>query len=613
MNRNVPILKKDFVCIIDCKQKNLAAVISSYLSSEDSYFPIFQFPSITSFQKADEVDQYSINHLSHSRATSFSLYAKQAIKRLSHDVTLIIAGLSRDQKEYLSFLNDYNVIEIDAIDQVQFSLECFAPFLISEISCRSSEVLMGLKVAIKSKSRLIIDELAESLSLLENTKSGIVIVEDESSVASVIAINYCLSINCDLLVVQPIPEDEIANFQYLLEAWHEGDLKSYKTLEEKVYERLEDFDFENYKFATFFTDGIPYSLVYKDIIPFTYVNLSWNPDFFIFNNIYRAQFDTNLHSSIIFSPELFVDEETNTVIAILENANCSVTKLIGENSDIYNFDIHLESFPFELLHICSHGGEISGHSIKEEFTDRYGQIHIAEFDSVLSLSKVPDEDLFRAEVQNFYRRFDNLDWRSKELKAKKYPSEVFADMRKAADKPFKERKIISQVNKKITNSRSIKCHDGNFFGGLSALASSLTSPLIFNNTCSSALRISESFISEGARGYLGTLWDVNTDHATEFSEDFYMNLFTGTVSDAIHSARQKLVGTESEAIYIYWGLHFTQLRSTNNKFQNKKVLFYELVKIMKQLLEDYEKASEDKVSRHIERRISWIKKVIAKI
>jgi hypothetical protein len=75
-----------------------------------------------------------------------------------------------------------------------------------------------------------------------------------------------------------------------------------------------------------------------------------------------------LPSSIVFSPLEFEDEETNFVINKLEDATS------------YNIDNHVKEYPYEILHICSHGGEVEGSHLIEQFTDRDGNKHIVEYD-----------------------------------------------------------------------------------------------------------------------------------------------------------------------------------------------------------------------------------------
>jgi CHAT domain-containing protein len=79
-----------------------------------------------------------------------------------------------------------------------------------------------------------------------------------------------------------------------------------------------------------------------------------------------------LPSSIVFSPLEFEDEETNFVINKLEEGFHYVKKLVGEDATSYNIDNHVKEYPYEILHICSHGGEVEGSHLIEQFTDRDG-------------------------------------------------------------------------------------------------------------------------------------------------------------------------------------------------------------------------------------------------
>jgi hypothetical protein len=92
------------------------------------------------------------------------------------------------------------------------------------------------------------------------------------------------------------------------------------------------------------------------------------------------------------------------------------------------------------------------------------------------------------------------------------------------------------------------------------LAGHHTAPLIFNNSCWSWSGIAENFLAGGACGYIGTLWAVDTDVATLAAKIFYGSLFSGTVLNAFHKMQESTKGSNSENIYIYWGLHFSSVQ-----------------------------------------------------
>ena len=78
-------------------------------------------------------------------------------------------------------------------------------------------------------------------------------------------------------------------------------------------------------------------------------------------------------------------------------ANILVATLVGENATHFNLDNHIQYYPYTLLHLCSHGGEVEGTRITEKFVDRNGDEHVVEYDEVFSFGINPFQDSHRIE------------------------------------------------------------------------------------------------------------------------------------------------------------------------------------------------------------------------
>ncbi len=85
----------------------------------------------------------------------------------------------------------------------------------------------------------------------------------------------------------------------------------------------------------------------------------------------------------------------------------------------------LKEFPYDLFHICSHGGEVNGYSLMEQFHDRYGVSHTIEYDEVVSFASSPDSKLIPVHTKQIWRKLDGLVWGSSELKEKTLFSSCF--------------------------------------------------------------------------------------------------------------------------------------------------------------------------------------------
>lgn len=498
------------------------------------------------------------------------------------------------------------MIEIPTAEDVEFLLAGFTQDKAEYLSCRPDEILEGLYQAVQTNSKLKIEDAAAPLTPTNVKKEGLIVIENNAVVSSVIAVNYALSINAEIKVVAALADKEEKEISYLIQEWKKGSDARYQELSDKVHERIGGIYFPSYEFATFFTEGLPYSLILHDVIPFTYVHLLYKPDFFIFNN-FLFEKKPNINAVVVFSPQAFKDEETNYVIKCLQSQHLYVRELIGKAASVYNIDMHVKEFPYDLLHICSHGGEVNGYAIADTFKDRDGNTHTIEYDEVVSFAPNPNEELIPVARKTIWRKFDGLVWGSKEFRAAAYPHYVFADMQIEMDKLFNDKthKQVRTPKAIVPDSCAIKCADFVYQAMIQVVAGYHTAPFIFNNSCWSAAGIADSFLSGGVRGYIGTLWKVNNQIATEVAETFYNHLFDGTVLDALQKGIEKCRGTNNEGIYIYWGLHFSRIQKGKSIAQSRENVCKALLRSFYRWTDHAKTVVSEKIKDNIKRLADW--------
>ncbi len=604
-----PKVNSKYFLIVNYEKPLLASVVSSYVNNIGYYVPTFQFAEVTSNSKDfdntklgdGEIDEHYISRV---RSQEFNIKVHNSLKRLRGCEYLIIVGLSENQISYLDFLDDYNSIYIDSVEEVDFSLRhiveksCYLP-------CNSNDVYNALYKAIENNQMLQIDECKEDVVVADDKKGGVIVVEKVDNSTLPLAISYATSINANLKLIDS-PDVDKSKYRVLIQKWKEKasegieDQNAFNDLSALIYPLIEHIDFQRYEYATFFTKGAPYGLILKNKIPISHVHLQLLPDFFLFNNIQIDSFSES-PSAVVFSPLEFQDEETDSVIDCLESKNLFVKSLIGKNATVFNLDNHIKEYPYSVLHICSHGGEIEGSRITETFKDRDGVEHTVVYDEVATFALSPYEDQHPVTIKNFFRSFDGYIWRSKELKAIEYPQYVFSDMtnhlRRKKDKD-KSKKVI------VDGSCYIKCYISHSQAIFRHLASG-HSPFIFNNTCWSWSDISESFLAVGAKGYIGTLWAINNKEAKLSAELFYEELFNGTILEAFHKMHQKTVGTKDENIYCFWGLHFSKIQTGVTKESSRKIVWLKMNKSLQIWKDKLKKTRRVGMRKNINEFIDW--------
>lgn len=563
-----PELENKAVCITN--DLRLGALISSYFNEPNKYFSIFRFPEVNVFH-ADEHNFEEDGYMLRIIGREAGVLINNAIARLRPDY-IILAGLDEMQKSFLKSFRWKNVIDIGLKDDLEEKLKFLGKKFEGEVKCNEDNILDCLIEAKRTNRRLIFDENAEVRSVTHSdNKKGVVVIENKNDISSVIAVNYAFAINAEIFLVEEFNKERVYDIQRNIYKWREdGDYEAYKKVEEEINKRVKGINFSKFEYATFFTEGLPYSLILKNSIPMSYVNRSLREDLFIFNNIFYEGSDS-FDSAIVFSPEEFGDEETQILITKLKSEKFFVKELIGNNATVDNFDKYVGHYPYDILHICSHGGETDGYYVIEEFEDRKGKKHQVEYEEIVGFSRLPGKNLVREHRKAIFRKFDGFKWISPELKRQDIPSYVFEDMRKTL---FTEEMGKNAVRRKashpIFTSCHVKCFDSIHQGEFLVLASQ-NSPIIFNNTCSSWYEISKNFIAGGCRGYIGTLWKIKNSIAKDAANKFYGNFLERNVLDSFFEMCKQIKTTLDSDIYIYWGLPFSTIKKPK-KLGRGKVL-----------------------------------------
>jgi hypothetical protein len=330
----------------------------------------------------------------------------------------------------------------------------------------------------------------------------------------------------------------------------------YKTSERNALLGLRHVDFQRYEFATFFTQGVPYGLFLKNVIPFTHVWRQIDPGVFIAVNLMDDENPRAFGSSLHFSPHFFPTEETDEVIKIFAENNFIPKALVDDDATARNLSDFASYYPYDVLHICSHGGEMGGYFVVQTFKDRMGSEHKVEYYEVVQIDPV-DGKVAQLTRKMIYHRFDGHKWGSPSLN--QIPQYVFVDMNLVM-RENEEGVIRVHVNYPIAFSCHIRCRDGLHQGAFQTL-SDIGRPLVFNNTCSSSHELSPIFVSAGARCYLGTLWEVGNVTAVKVAKTFYSKAMKGgDILSAFHEMTKLQTRKKDAHVYIMWGLHFSTIR-----------------------------------------------------
>ena len=249
-----------------------------------------------------------------------------------------------------------------------------------------------------------------------------------------------------------------------------------------------------------------------------------------------------------------------------------MTSLVGKKATVKQLTNYGSHFPYDLMHICAHGGETDGYFAVQEFTDRNGKSHKLEFYEVVGFSPT-EGDMVRVQRKLIFKSFDGFPWMSPPLKS--YPRYVFEDMMVAMRLDPENKVLRVPFKSKIALSCHIQCADSIHQGEFHGLAG-FGHPFVFNNTCSSSHEIAAMIIRAGACSYIGTLWSVGNETARRAAKAFYEDLIQqGNLLSAFFAMNKAIINKQYDNVYIFWGLHLSTLRKVSVKSDAK--IFADLI------------------------------------
>ena len=473
-------------------------------------------------------------------------------------MVIVFLGLTEIEKGYLTArLPNENVIDLESPAQVPEVLG-IVPNFTGEVVSRPDEVIRGLLKARFERKRLVFDELADSLPTSRLAGNcGLFAIENDGDLHDIAAVNLAFSCGLDVTLLPPISKASIRSLPRELHDWSEDPSHhAFQGWKRRVRTALRDVDLRSYDFATFFTTGLPYGLFLGNPVPCSHVLKHLDAGVMISNAIEQEHAPDSFGSVLLFSPQLFESEETAEIGIMVERSGFRTKLLLGAEATVLNLDGFGSNYPYDILHICSHGGESDGYFTIQSYRDREGANHTIEYYEVVGFAPT-GPDRVRVHTKMIFHKLDGHRWMSPPLAS--FPEYVFEDMLKAIK--LGEDKDVTRIpyRSPIALSCHIQCNTSIHQGDFDRL-SGFGNPVVFNNTCASSHQLAINLLNAGARCYIGSLWRVGTETARQVSIAFYRsvlqqrNLLTG-----FHQMLGAIEISKYRNVYVFWGFHFGTL------------------------------------------------------
>jgi hypothetical protein len=543
-----PLFTRQVACITD--DAALAATLSSLVGDEGEYVSVLEAPRMGRPNPHNEVVR---------RCNGIAkLWPK----------TVLLAGLSKEAVAGFTAIigHSANVRQAENAGDVRAAVGAARRSgLDGEIHCGLAEIGPALLLAKRVRKLLVVDESTPPLPKLNSVPlDHVVVLDDHDGMAQVIAANYAYSIGADLVLI-PQRDDTLRDDVYAeidaCGAYRGEDRgasasKCLQTMRSVLEPALQ---FGPRKFVTFITRGIPYGYFYRDA-PSTHLFSYPNLGEVINAGIYWATDEPFTSAAVLIDPGHFTPSETPAVSASLKSDGVCVFEVLGDHANFENARLFLEAFPYDLLFICSHCGEVGGERLTVRTRDAAGVIHtivveeVVQFGSTMFGSK-PDKEV---QVLQLLRpvSVDGVAWHAGQAPERLRGWEALHET------PREQWEVLRRENvEHVPYSTAIKLKQGALMLSLMHVIDPRVSPIIFTNSCVSFYDAAHTLTFAGARAYVGTLTPVGISAAQQIAEAIFVDPQRAeSLPLVLNKAQEQVFSDPDDRTYVHVGCHFTAIR-----------------------------------------------------
>jgi hypothetical protein len=526
----------------------LAAQLSCVLAAPGKYLPILEQPRLTRPDRDAEVIRCT-NALARSKAKHF-----------------IFAGLGDITSTALSVrVPAQKTIHVPTAGDIS-TLPLPVRKLDKEpLVWGKDRIGIGLLKALRSRRPIIFTGEPSPAESIPPKGDHLVVCEEGDELAQVIAANFAFATGAGLHL---IPETEEERAEQILERFYgindnpeQSVSNTLASLRQELRELAGPIPVPRGGSITFITDELPLGFAFPEV-PSTHLFIYPDIGIAIVHGLSAAQPDSpGTRVATLVNPQTAPAPEIDAAVSLLRPYGIYLRKYEGPVADVTSISEMIELFPYDLLLIATHCGDVSGYRWTYEYEDSENYPRTLVVDIALGIGRTNVEDLLNVTQFMRFISLDGVDWNNPTEKKKLYVGKAIRTfMGLVRGKPELE-PVKKDTVRRVSGSAALAMADGNLIALPRSLAHENT-PIVINNACVSWHRLAKNFMFGGAGAYVGTLIPVTSAEAAGVVERMLGKHFGKPLPVALWAAQRDVYGSGGRAPYVMMGVFPQRLRAS---------------------------------------------------
>ncbi len=424
---------------------------------------------------------------------------------------------------------------------------------------------IGLLTALREKRTI---EFSNEPSPITDvpTKSGHLVVCDEGDeLSQVIAANYAFALDAGLWLSPQISREKADEVLEEFYSSQDQQFVSQTEILEGLKAKLRDLcgriPLPDQGSITFITRGLPYGFGFSEC-PSTHLFNYPDLGIAIVNGFAAEQPTTRgIGACVLVDPDITPAPEIEDVINILTPRGVYVRGYQGPAANVRWVSDVIERFPYDLLLIATHCGDVSGSRWTYEFEDSEGKQRTLVVDVGVGFGRTDDPDVFGVTQFTRFVSLDGVDWHGPEKKEHLSVGTAINDFIELTKPPDDKLKPTKKVPiKRVVGSAALKMYDSNYISLPKSVAGENT-PIIINNACVSWHRLAGNFTFGNARAYIGSLINITPTEAHDIIVKLLDKHHGKPLPLGLWSAQRQVYGDGIRRPYVMTGVYPQRIRT----------------------------------------------------